>query len=590
MRSRPRHLSRLLSFAAFAGGLAACGGASQNAVVAAPKPAPPPSSTAEAPKPPPEIPVVAPQVGATPAFCSELVVAPKPIEAAKPADQKVDRAGKKAKPTSVCADAKSVLATIATAARAEAAHDRAARDAALASLASCERVQTLITDTLRAELAPAVCGEAIVTPAIEARGKEALPQHLADARAMIGASRLARLRPKKGEFDLLARAEKDPAAAQASRKLLLLWKDAIEKEEGDAIAFANGSRNAEIQAIVRFEIAGAWLAFAKELRATSLPEEIKQLAKSDPDLEVRYLAKLDEVTMPIVDRAKQIALAGLGFAVRDGVLVKSLLSYEPVLEAFRSRVGFEVRPTRMLDLQLPDVTAGKPSDVVVIARSLPPWFTFAALERVDPASLLGAPTLEALASHRGIPSELRREVEKEKNLDEVRRGAIALSRTRVALEYESVPDAQAAAGWAAPKRAIDQLRVAVAKALLGPQTPPPKPGDPLATAPQSAYELKYLDALAKGQGPIALAADYDAALLALDGAQRFSSAEMGPGALDPKAAYEAAIKRLDALEKRKGMGPAHAVRAHELANSARETLKLMTKGPAPAASAAPKAP
>lgn len=590
MRSRPRHLSRLLSCAAFGSALAACGGASQNAVVAAPKPAPSTSSTEQAPKPPPEIPVVAPQVGASPAFCGELVVAPKAAAIAKPASPAIDEAGKKAKPTAVCADGKSVLATLAAAARAEAGHDRAARDAALASLASCERVPTLIVDTLRAELAPTVCGEAIVTPAIEARGKEALPQHLADARAMIGASRLSRLRPKKGEFDLLARAEKDPAAAQASRKLLLLWKDAIEKEEGDAIALANGSRNAEIQAIVRFEIAGAWLAFAKELRATPLPDEIKQLAKSDPDLEVRYLAKLDEVTMPVVDRAKQIALAGLGFAVRDGVLVKSLPSYEPVLEAFRSRVGFEVRPTRMLDLQLPEVTAGKPSDAVVIARSLPPWFTFAALERADPAALLAAPTLEALAANRGIPSELRREVEKEKSLDEVRRGAIALSRTRVALEYESVPDAQVVAGWAAPKRAIDQLRVGVAKALLGPQAPPPKPGDPLATAPQSAYELKYLDVLAKGQGPIALAADFDAALLALDGAQRFSSAELGPGAIDPKAAYEAAIKRLDALEKRKGIGPAHAVRAHELANGARETLKLMTKSPAPAASATPKGP
>jgi hypothetical protein len=603
MRSRSRSLLvRAFPFATLAVTVfatVACAGTAQNEVVATPKPTPSTSAsqTPETPKPPPEIPVVAPQVSATPSFCSELVAAAKPAaaEPAKPAeaaakdgkttkDPKAAK-GKDVKPTGPCADGKSVLATLATAARAEATHDRVGRDAALASLASCDRFPTLVGDTLRAELAPMVCAEAIVTPAIEAHGKEALPHHLVDARALIGASRLARLRPKKGEFDLLARAEKDPAAAQAGKKLLLLWRDAIEKEEGDAIALASGTRNAEIQTIVRFEIADAWLAFAKEIRATPLPDEIKELSKKDPDLEVRYYGKLDEVTMPIVERAKQIALAGLGFAVRDGILVKSLASYQPVLEAFRSRVGFEVRATRVLDLQIPDALAGKPSDAVVVAATLPPWLTFAALERADPASLLGAPVLEALAGQRGIPSDLRREVEKDKNLDDGRRGAIVLSRTRAALEYESVPDAQAVAAWATPKRPIDQLRVGVAKALLGPQAPTPKPGDPLATAPQSAYELKFLDGLAKGQGPIALAADFDAALLSLDGAQRFAQAEAGPGTADPKAAYEAAIKRLDAFEKRKGADPKRAAKAKELANGARETLKLFAKAPAPATTA-----
>lgn len=574
----------------------ACGGAAQNEAVAVPKPATSTSASQQpdAPKPPPEIPVVAPQVGATPTFCAELAgptlelkvkpeageAKPDPKAKADPkADPKAKAPGKGPRPTGPCADAKATLATLATAARAEAAHDRAARDAALASLASCERFPALVGEALRAEASPMVCAEAIVTPALEAHGKEALPQHQAAARGLIGASRLSRLRPKAGEFDLLARAEREPMAAEAGKKLLLLWKDALEKEESDAIALSKGAP-AEIVAVVRFEIAAAWLAFAKEIRATPLPEEIKQLAKKDADLEIRYLAKLDEVTMPIVDRAKQIALAGLGAAIRDGILVKSLPSYQAVHEAFRSRVGFEVRATRELDLQLADPLAGKPSDAVVIAASLPPWVAYAALERAEPAALLGAPVLEALAQSRGVPSALRLEVERDKNLDDARRGAIALSRTRVALEYESVPDAQAVAGWAAPKRPIDQLRVGVAKALLGPQTPTPKPGDPIATAPQSSYELKHLDALAKGQGPIALAADFDAALLALDGAQRFAQAETSTGA-DPKLAYEAAIKRLDSFEKRKGADPKKAARAKELAASARETLKLLQK-PVPA--------
>ncbi len=601
MRSRPRPLQAfpIATLAVTVVATVACAGAAPNEVVAAPKPTPSTSAsqTTEPPKPPPEIPVVAPQVAPTPAFCAELVGAakpatPEPTKAAEPPakDAKADKGkAKDPKPSGPCADGKSVLATLATAARAEGSHDRAGRDAALASLATCDRFPTLVGDTLRAELAPMVCAEAIVTPALEAHGKEALPHHQVDARALIGASRLARLRPKKGEFDLLARAEKDPAAMQASKKLLLMWKDALDKAEGDAIALSSGTRNAEIQAIVRFEIAGAWLALAKEIRATPLPDEIKEQAKKSPDLEVNYLAALDAASMPMIDRAKQIALAGLGFAVRDGILVKSLPSYQPVLEAFRSRVGFEIRPTRALDLQIPEPLTGKPSDAAVVASTLPPWLAFAALERADPASLLGAPVLEAFAGNRGIPSELRREVEKEKNLDDARRGAIALSRTRVALDYESVPDATAVAGWAAPKRPLDQLRVGVAKALLGPQTPTPKPGDPLATAPQNAYELKFLDALAKGQGAIAQAADFDAALLSLDGAQRFSQAEVGATAPDPKLAYEAAIKRLDAFEKRKGADPKRAAKATELAGGARETLKLFTK-PAAATPTAPKTP
>src|SRR5207237_3142412 len=127
-------------------------------------------------------------------------------------------------------------------------------------------------------------------------------------------------------FDLLAKAEVDPAAMDASVKLLTVWRDAMEKEEGDAIALSKNAP-AEIGSVVRFEIAASWLALAKEIRSTPLPDEIVALKKNDPDLRTRYLAKLDEVTMPIVDRAQQLALAGLGIAVRDGVLVKDLPSF-----------------------------------------------------------------------------------------------------------------------------------------------------------------------------------------------------------------------------------------------------------------------
>ena len=544
--------------------LVACGASNaQNAPTTSPKP--PPTTVESAPPQPPPIPIAAPEVEAAPDACKAL------IGVALPAS---DATAKK-----VCADNKTALSILAAAASAESKGDHATRDLALLSLANCERVPLLVTDVVRAQLAPMACAEAILTPPLESHGKEAIPSHQAAARGLVGASRLARLRPKKGAFDVLARAEVDEAAKDAGTKLLIAWRDAIEKEEGDAVLLSKNAP-AEIAAIVRFEIAAAWLALAKEIRSTPLPDEIKALKSKDPDLETHYFAALDAQTLPIVDRAQQMALSGLGIAVRDGVLVKELPSFTPLLEFFRSRPGFEVRPTRELDLVLPDPKlAPKASDATVVAAIFPPWATYASLERAEPASLLAVPVLEALAGNRGIPSALRLELEKDKKLDDAHRGPIALARTRVALSYGSRPDAEAVTTWGKPKAPIDQLRVAIDRALLGPPPPKSKPGDPAATKPQTGYDLAPLDALAKSPGKIGLAAQYDAALIALESAQTFAPDGSDPSFTDAdqKKAFDLAIDRLDKVTALKALDPTRAANAKKLADGARETQKLLAK-------------
>jgi hypothetical protein len=540
----------------------ACGGAN-------PSPSTPPTAstattTASASTaPPPPIPIAAPQVQPAPDSCSALVE-PPPAVSTEPKKN-------------ACLDTKTVLQTLASAAVAQSKNDSAARDAALASLRDCERVPLLVVDVVRAESSPMACAEAILAPALEAHGKEALPMHQNAARALVGASRMARLRPPKGAFDLLAKAEVDPAAMDASVKLLTVWRDAMEKEEGDAIAL---SKNAppEIAAVVRFEIAASWLALAKEIRSTPLPDEIAALQKKDPDLPTRYLAKLDEVTMPIVDRAHQLALAGLGIAVRDGVLLKELPSFTQLFESFKSKPGFEVRKTRALDLQAQPPALPAKADATTIAATMPPWATYAWLERAEPASLLGVPVLEAMATNRGVPSALRLEVERDKKLDDAHKYAVALSRIRVALSYGSRPDVEAVGGSYKPKDAKGKLVAAIATALLGPKSSA-KPGDPLATKDQSAFDLAPLDALAKSGGKMGLAAQYDAALLSLDGAELFATDETGTpiDAATQKKAYVAAIDRLDKVSQAKGIDPAQAAKAKELADGARETVKLLDK-------------
>lgn len=569
----------VLVTSALTSAMLACGGSTPPPTTPKPAPSVSTSSSVAAVELPP-IPVVAPEVDKTPASCDPFL--PKAAPKAEVASSEPPKDGtpgkqvkddpKKPKPAGVCSSNATALAALGKAAKAIAAGDVAARDEAFSSLAGCDRVPVLVTDVVRAQAAPMACAEAILAPTLDAKGKEALPNHQAAARALVGASRLARLRPKKGAFDLLARAEIDPKAKDTSIQQVTLWKDAIEKEERDALTLAKNAP-AEIGAIVRFEAAAAWLAFAKELRATPYPTELSALAKKDKDLEVGYYAKLDEVTMPILDRARVLALAGIGGAVRDGILVKDLPSFQQIVEPFKSRPGFEHRATRDLELLPPDPLADKKAgDAVRVARFLPPWAAYAVLERVEPAALLTTPVLLGFAVHRGVPAALRLEIEKDKKLDDQHRGAIALARLRVALAYGSRPDAESLATWK-PKQPVDLLRVAIAQALLG-----PKKDDGKGAAPVG-YDLSVLDALAK-KPIVGAAAEYDAALLALETAQLFTGAPPDPmqPPLDPKKAYEDAATRLDTVSTRKDLEPGRQANAKALAQSARASLDLLKAG------------
>jgi hypothetical protein len=164
--------------------------------------------------------------------------------------------------------------------------------------------------------------------------------------------------------------------------------------------------------------------------------------------------------------------------------------------------------------------------------------------------------------------------------NDARLSAITLARVRTALAYGTRSDAEAVAAWT-PKDPADQLRVAIAKALLGPKPVVAKPGTPAATQPASGFDLAPLDALAKKGGAVGQAAQYDAALLALDAAQTFGGTPTDPlqTATDPRKAYEEAIARLDSFAGAKGADPSRAANAKKLADSARETVKLLNKKP-----------
>ncbi|MFI5298017.1 MAG: hypothetical protein ACHREM_07960 [Polyangiales bacterium] len=507
--------------------------------------------------PPPPLPVAIPEVAPAPSTCGAFIV-PAPAMSATIV-------------VPACDTIPSTLHTLASAVTKPISD----RSLALASLAACARAPAMVLEVVRASEAPMACGEAILTPALDAHGKEAMPAHLAAARAIVGASRLARLRPKKGDFDTLARAEIDAPSAEAALRSVISWRDAIDKQESESIGLATGAPS-ELLAIVRFESAAAWLALADEIRHTPLPDEIKKLSTPDHDLETRYLAKLDEVTMPLVDRAAKLALAGLGTAARDGILVRDLPSFHAIQPSFKSRLGFEARATRSLDLRVAASVTPKDAelaDAATLARSLPPWALFAILERVDPSKLLAAHVVEALAESRGVPAALRVELERDKALDDAKKSALSLASLRVALSYGSRRHAEMVALWKSPKAPVDKLRVAIATALLGPTKPvesPPKSLDPVGPDALPVFDLAPLDAIAKGTGAFADAAAFDAALLSLELAHDASSSKA-----EAKRAYESAIARFDATVARKGVDKEIAAAAKRFAADARESFALI---------------
>jgi hypothetical protein len=572
-RSLPRFLASSSIFVAGAFGLAACGGAERAGGPGAAAPvagvasaAPSASGSTGTAKPAP-LPIALPQLAEAPSMCAEYATKPLPTDADKS--------------LGTCPNAAAALAALGEASIAESKRDRAARELALAKLARCERLPPLVLDVWRAETAPLACAEAILKEPITAHGSEAMPAHLAAAKGLVAASRLARLRPKKGDFDLLVRAEVDPAAREAGIKSVQAWKDALDHEEAEAAALAKGAP-AEVQAVVVFEVASAWIALVQELRATPYPEELRALHK-DHDVAIDYYAELDKVTAPPLDHARMSAQVGLGLGARDGVLLSSLPSFAPIAETFKSRSGFERRPTRELDLDPPklDLESKTTRDSARIAAALPPWAAFALLERLAPAELLEAPVLSAFAWNRGIPAVLRREVEKEAKLDPTRKALIGAARLRVAIEYAQRSDAEVASLAPTPTPA-DALRAALAKALLGPSATPKKaklPAEMKADdTPRFGFDLSLLDAFAKSHPALAHLAMFDAAVLALEAAQRFGGGDevdtFAPRP-DPKVAYETAIARLDAVAASKDKNAIHAARARELADSARASVKLL---------------
>jgi hypothetical protein len=283
------------------------------------------------------------------------------------------------------------------------------------------------------------------------------------------------------------------------------------------------------------------------------------------DAEVRntYDAALDEALEPRKARGRDAALVGLRILAELGA------ARDPRIDAARGLLG-ELYGGRRIDaldrLLLPELPPLRPTSVEArLAAGLPTFYTGRLL--ANAANLKSPGVLRALAE-RGVPANtfaqldavnLGRDGSLAYGLVEVRRGithfaAPAFAHAQAILGDQPAGDAERLLS-ALAGALVNAPRDAAELMLSRPRLPGPL-GDSSA-----------LDALARGTGPFAGHAEFDAAYLR----------SLTPSENDPAFWSDLAV-RFERAEK-KLKKPADRALAHELSDAARETAKALLAKP-----------
>ncbi|HEY3496281.1 MAG TPA: hypothetical protein VGK73_16390, partial [Polyangiaceae bacterium] len=424
------------------------------------------------------------------------------------------------------------------------------RDAALACLEGVAGARPGMMRALRAELAPEACGDALVTPLLEAPPAGMAREIESAMLGSVVAARLARLlsdppRPEppvtKDRFREFFRDTLTPwVLSQAA---------AIEKLSLEGSRLSGYGRG-----VAAIAAGSADLRFVEMVREVPLPDEMK----ADKDVRDAYYGALDEALEPRKLRGRDAALVGLRAFAELGAL------HDPRIARARqllSKLWSGSRVDALDRLVLPDpprFDTWRP--VLVLAARLPTFYVspFLEGEAADDQKLVRA-LLE-----RGVPTWFRARLENFK-AEPVRllcaRAFVESGRTY--FRSGDFKKARALLGAGGGEEA--RFLAAVAK--------------PLEKGPQDSAELLYkgpfppstddvseLDAIAERGGRYAGAAAFDAAYLL----------QLAPPADDPAFWDKLAVRFAGAAQllKRAGTAKEAADRvdgANEYARAARET-------------------
>lgn len=420
--------------------------------------------------------------------------------------------------------------------------DAVQRDDKLAKLEACAFEPGVIR-VLRAEMAPAECGDAIVLPAIAEKKGSGAVLHALQGHAL--AARLARAvaTPPKIEApftkDRVDKFVKGP---------MMEWFMRQAKAVQD-LAKAGSQLSYYGRGLVAIAAGTADLRLVDAVREVPLPEEFKK----DPDLTNAYYAALDEALEPRKLRGRDGALVGLKELAHAGLIVDARVTAARKLIAklFGGR-RIDALDTLILPA-FPAPSAATPTER--LAARLP---TFVAGLVLEPTVATDPKVLRAFME-KGLPVP-HRVFLKSQPLTEEARGMYAAGRLMMGLRYWRRADFDEAAKLlrdvpAAPKpNGRDRTILALALALRG----GPEDGADLmrgdGVIPKTFGDVRALDVVARDasdgglQGPAAfdaavisqialgrgakpedwkkLAARYDeAATLLMDNAERIESQE-----------------------------------------------------------------
>ncbi len=349
-------------------------------------------------------------------------VAPPP----KTCDAYAKRAPKAKAP---CGDKTKVLEAL-HAAVADASAD--ARDDALAALETCADLPAGFVRSLRAELAPRECADALVTPylAKKPEGVGGTIHH-----ALVGQALAARL----------LRAVQDPPKPKApftKQRVTEFVKGPMMKWFGEqAVAVQELSKaGAELSSygkgVVAIAAGTADMRMVEAVRDVPIPDEFKK----DPELANAYYASLDEQLEPRKLRGRDATLTGLREMAHAGVLKSDRVD---VARGLLAKL-FGGRRVDSLDALLVPVTpdaAPKTLDER-LARSLPAFYAGLALD----AAKATEPGVILSMLHSGLPLQHRVALkDADATLSPEARSLYARGRLMMGVKYWRAADIDAAA-------------------------------------------------------------------------------------------------------------------------------------------------
>ncbi len=348
-----------------------------------------PATPAQSPQSQPEPAAAAEPASGTPAKKAE---APPPAKVPDPpamCAEFVNRAGKS------CAksDGREQLAS------ALGESSASARDEKLVCLEADTKFQAGLIRTLRADLAPEVCADAMAAPLLSAGTKlDSETEH-----ALLGltlAAKLARLAAEPPSLKAPFDKQKFMSFFDQELKPWVLSQAAAIGELS-----AQGSRlNGYGKAVAAVAAGTADLRFVDLVREIPLPDEMKN------DKEVRdvYYATLDEALEPRKQRGRDAALVGLRLFAALGSLQDQRIDRARSLLA---KLYSGARVDALDHLLLPPLPAPKLDKTErKLAAGLPTYYTLMLLTDLDPSD---KDTLRALIE-RGLPPPLRKKLDEAK--------------------------------------------------------------------------------------------------------------------------------------------------------------------------------